>query len=119
MSQSAAEVSKIVYDITAKAQADEAFRARYLSDPAAVLAEAGLTVPSGVNVHVVEGAAGSAPASTASDVYLLLPTVSEVVQDESLDEAGGSASCQSTASTCFTVPSCASSASTASTNSCS
>ncbi len=119
MSQSAAEVSKIVGQVTAKAQADATFRQQYLDNPSAVLAQSGLDVPGGVTVHVIEGdGTGNMPTSSASDVYLLLPTVEEVVQDESL-AATDTASCQSTASTCFTVPSCASCVSSASTNSCS
>ncbi len=119
MSQSAAEVSQIVGEVTARAQADSEFRKAYLAAPGKVLAEVGLEVPNNVNVHVIEGdGTGKMPTSSASDVYLLLPTVEEVVQDESL-AATESASCQSTASTCFTVPSCASCVSSASTNSCS
>jgi len=110
----------IISQVTAKAQADPGYRAHYLGNPTEALREAGMDIPNGVNVHVVTGNPDTAqiPVSTASDIYLLLPTVKEEVKDESLATAA-SASCQSTSSTCFTIPSCVSCASSASTNSCS
>lgn len=115
--QNQAEVVRIISDVTAKAQADESFRQQYLDNPNQVLEQSGLQIPSGLTFHVVEGLPADMPASTPTDVYLVVPQVEEVVQDESLASASA-ASCQSTASTCFTVPSCASCVSTASTNSC-
>ena len=110
----------VINYVTAKAQSNADFRNCYVNNPNQVLADAGLEIPAGVNVHVIAGnpVNSSIPTNTASDVYLVLPEVQENVQDESLATAA-SASCQSTASTCFTVPSCVSCASSASTNSCS
>ena len=116
--QNQSEVVRIISDVTAKAQADESFRQQYLDNPNQVLEQSGLQIPSGVNFHVSEGLPSDMPASTPTDIYLVVPQVEEVVQDESLATASA-ASCQSTASTCFTVPSCLSCASSASTNSCS
>ena len=110
----------IISQVTAKAQADPGYRAHYLGNPTQTLREAGLDLPEGVQVHVVTGnpSTSQIPVSTPSDIYLLLPTVKEEVKDESLATAA-SASCTSTSSTCFCIPSTVSCASTASTNSCS
>lgn len=51
--------------IVAQAWADPDFKARLLADPAAVLSEAGLNVPAGVGLQVLE--------NTASVVHLVLP----------------------------------------------
>jgi len=51
--------------IVAQAWADENFKARLLADPAAVLSEAGLNVPAGVGLQVLE--------NTANVVHLVLP----------------------------------------------
>ena len=116
--QNQSEVVRIISDVTAKAQADQSFRQQYLDNPNQVLEKSGLQIPSGINFHVFEGLPSDMPESTPTDVYLIVPQVEEVVQDESLATASA-ASCTSTSSTCFTVPSCVSCVSTASTNSCS
>jgi len=117
--QTTADIARIISDVTATAQADAAYRSRYLADPKAVLREAGLEVPESVTVHVIEGtpANSAIPNATATDVYLVLPAAEEVLQDESLAIAAH-ASCKTTASTCFTIPSCASCVSSASSKSC-
>jgi hypothetical protein len=117
MSQTQTDVVKIIGNVTAKAQADPAFRDRYVSDPRGTLTEAGLQLPSELQFKVIVGDPGQLPENTNQLVHLVVPVVRENVQDESLATAA-SASCQSTASTCFTVPSCASCASSASTRSC-
>jgi hypothetical protein len=110
----------IINDVTAKAQANASYKEAYLSNPNQVLKDAGLEIPDGVTVHVIAGnpSNSSIPNSTSSDVYLVYPEVDESIKDESLATAAA-ASCQSTASSCFCLPSCLSSSSTASTNSCS
>lgn len=68
---------------------DPAFRARFKSSPAAVLAENGIEVPKGVNVHVVE--------NTAHDVYVTLPPAAgsaELSEAELEQVAGGGLSLQ-------------------------
>jgi hypothetical protein len=64
--------------LIAKAWADEAFKKRFLANPAAVLKEEGLEVPSGVQeVKVVEG--------TDRLLYLVLPPKpSEELSEEDL-----------------------------------
>ena len=110
----------IINYVTAKAQSNADFRERYINNPNQVLADAGLEIPAGVNLHVIAGnpANSSIPTNTASDIYLVLPEVQENVQDESLATAA-TASCSATASTCFCLPSCVSCTSTSSSNSCS
>ena len=120
MASNHSNVVDIISQVTAKAQADDNYKTQYLGNPTQTLKDAGLDIPNGVSFHVVTGnpTASEIPTSTASDIYLLFPTIKERVEDESLATAA-SASCQSTSSTCLTIPSCVSSVSSASTNSCS
>ncbi len=118
--QTQEDVLRIISKVTAQAQADQAFKAAYMSDPNLVLSQAGLDIPPNVNFKVQPVNSISSDYQFTSDgtVYLVLPEVEEVVQDESLATAAA-ASCQTTASTAGTVSTCVSSVSTASTNSCS
>jgi hypothetical protein len=117
MSSQADAIVGIISKVTAKAQADKDFRSRYVANPNAVLKENGLQIPAGIRFHVSEGMPSELPPSTATDVYLVVPQTEETIRDERLG-ARASASCESTSSTCFTIPSCLSCVSTASTNSC-
>lgn len=47
---------KVLSKLVAQAWLDEGFRQRFISEPAAVLEENGVTVPSGVQVQVNENA---------------------------------------------------------------
>jgi len=118
--QTQEDVLRIISKVTAQAQADSAFKAAYMADPNQILAQAGLHIPPNVNFKVQPVNSISTDYQFTSDgtVYLVLPEVDEVVQDESLATAAA-ASCQTTASTAGTVSTCISSVSTASTNSCS
>ena len=55
--------------VVAKAWSDEAFKAKLLSDPHAALSEAGIEVPKGITVKVVE--------NTGDTTYLVLPVPPE------------------------------------------
>jgi hypothetical protein len=114
------DVLRIITKVTAKAQADPAFKAAYIKDPNKVLSEAGLSIPANVTFKVqpITSLSPEYQVNVDGVVNLVLPEVEEVVKDESLATAAA-ASCQSTASTAGTVSTCVSSASTASTNSCS
>ena len=118
--QTQEDVLRIISKVTAQAQADESFKAAYMANPNEILAQAGLHIPPNVNFKVQPVNSLSTDYQFTSDgtVYLVLPEVDEVVQDESLATAAA-ASCQTTASTAGTVSTCISSVSTASTNSCS
>jgi hypothetical protein len=73
--------------IVAKAWGDPAYKARLISDPAAVLKAQGISVPAGVQFKVVE--------STEKLIYLPLPPSpsSEELSEEELQHvAGGRAS---------------------------
>jgi Nitrile hydratase, alpha chain len=59
--------------MAARAAGDDAYRERLVNDPAAVLQEEGLTVPSGATVVVHE--------NTENEIHLVLPTQ----QPEDLD----------------------------------
>jgi hypothetical protein len=68
--------------IIAKAWRDPAFKAKLIANPGATLKEAGLTVPAGVTVKVVE--------NTDSHFHLVLPPKPTAdLSDEALDKAAG------------------------------
>jgi hypothetical protein len=77
--------------VMSRAWSDEAYKQRLLTDPKAVLAEAGLPVPPNVNLQVHE--------STPTQVHIVLPPpppgqAGAKLSDEELDQvAGGWFSC--------------------------
>ena len=68
---------------------DEALKARFMSDPKAVLAEHGMDVPANMNVNVVE--------SSDNTVHITMPKAPAGAADlsdaELADAAGGAPSC--------------------------
>ena len=65
--------------IIAKAWRDPSFKAKLIADPRATLKQAGVAVPAGVTVRVVE--------NTATLVHLVLPPKpTEQLSDEALDD---------------------------------
>lgn len=75
-------VSALRGHVTEKAAADEAFRARLLSDPkAAIEEELGLTIPPGFTVEVHEDAPGAC--------HLVLPPSAALGEAELEQAAGG------------------------------
>jgi hypothetical protein len=88
--------------LVARAWADEAFKARLLSEPGKTLAEQGIEVPAGVEVRVHE--------NTPTLVHLTLPPApSEELSDEQLDQvaagttAGTAGSLSSVGTVCATL----------------
>ena len=74
--------------LVARAWSDEAFKAKLLNDPAAALKEAGIDVPTGVTVTVVE--------NTDTVFHLILPPPPEgELDEEALDKiaAGNDLGC--------------------------
>ena len=76
--QRRADYAKVV----ARAWSDESFKAKLLSDPHAALAEAGVEVPAGATVKVVE--------NTKDRLHLVLPPAPEAeLSDEDLKKVAG------------------------------
>src|SRR5262249_4636540 len=68
--------------VVARAWADEGFRERLRGDPrAAVLEEAGVSVPESIEIEVLE--------ETPEKAYLVIPLNRAEILDEHLDAAGG------------------------------
>jgi hypothetical protein len=65
--------------IAAQALDDDAYRQRLLDDPAGVLEQEGITVPTGVNVVIHQ--------NTSDEIHLALPTGFEDAQQLNPDEA--------------------------------
>lgn len=90
---------RIAADVYARTMTDPEFKAQFIADPAAVLSAAGVEVPEGLTIKVVE--------NSSSTFHVVLPDP-EAVTDELLAAASGgsSASTASTAGTaaCSTLP---------------
>lgn len=68
--------------VVARAWRDPAFKAKLLADPHTVLKEAGVALPSGVTVKVVE--------NTGAQVHLVLPPKpAGELSDDALDKVAG------------------------------
>jgi hypothetical protein len=76
--------------IIAKAWRDPAFKAKLLADPHAALKDAGISVPPGVTVKVVE--------NTGTHVHIVLPPKPTRLSDEELDKVSAGLSPESWAS---------------------
>lgn len=109
---------KTLAKAVALANTDADFKAALLSNPADALAQHGFTAPEGVNIHFVDEGA-DVPAGTSTDVYLQLGKLSGTatieLDEEALANIAAGGSCQTTAGTAVTVPSCVSTFSSAST----
>ena len=90
---------RIAADVYARTMTDPEFKAQFIADPAAVLSAAGVEVPEGLTIKVVE--------NSSSTFHVVLPDP-EAMTDELLAAASGgsSASTASTAGTaaCSTLP---------------
>ena len=90
---------RIAADVFARTMTDPEFKAQFIADPAAVLSAAGVEVPEGLTIKVVE--------NSSTTFHVVLPDP-EAVSDELLAAASGgsSASTASTAGTaaCSTLP---------------
>ncbi|TWB15513.1 putative ribosomally synthesized peptide [Nitrospirillum amazonense] len=75
------DTAKIAGKIIAKAWADDAFKARLLADPAAVLTAEGVEVPAGITFRVVE--------DTAVTQTLVLPARPTEMSDADLGGVAG------------------------------
>ena len=112
------DAQKVIGRVSALAMSDEQFKVRLKFDPASVLGEHGLEVPSGMDVQVLDSFEDMPVERGAHTLYLVVPAADGLSHEDMKMVNISAASCQSTASTACTTPSCISSASTASTNSC-
>lgn len=82
MSMSNTELLAQAQRIIAKAWADEAFKAALLADPAATLAQEGITLPPGLTLKVVE--------NTPQTMHVILPQPpAEALSDEAVGAVAG------------------------------
>jgi hypothetical protein len=99
---------RIAADVFARTMTDPEFKAQFIADPAAVLSAAGVEVPEGLTIKVLE--------NSSTTVHVILPDP-EAMTDELLAAASGgsTASSAGTASTlgCSCGPSTTSSAGSA------
>jgi hypothetical protein len=113
------DAQKVIGQISAMAMVDEEFKSRLAADPRPVLAENGVDLPDGMRVEIVNAAEEIPADRDPSALYLIIPMMDDLSEEDVSRVRYAAASCQSTASTACTTPSCASTASTASTQSCS
>ena len=71
---------RIAADVYARTMTDPEFKAQFIADPAAVLSAAGVEVPEGLTIKVVE--------NSSTTVHVVLPDP-EAVSDELLAAASG------------------------------
>lgn len=116
MAQNPVEAQRVIGQVTAQALTDADFRSRLEKQPKEILADNGLDLPASMSVQVLSQF-DDVPASHKDPnvLYLVVGATGDQLSHEELSAVAGGGSCQSTASTAFTVPSCVSSASTAST----
>ena len=90
---------RIAADVFARTMTDPEFKAQFIADPAAVLSAAGVEVPEGLTIKVLE--------NSSTTVHVVLPDP-EAMTDELLAAASGgsTASTAGTAGTaaCSTLP---------------
>ena len=98
---------RIAADVYARTMTDPEFKAQFIADPAAVLSAAGVEVPEGLTIKVVE--------NSSTTVHFVLPDP-EAMTDELLAAASGGSTAGSAGSASSFACSCAaSSAATAGT----
>ena len=81
---------RIAADVFARTMTDSEFKAQFIADPAAVLTAAGVEVPEGLTIKVVE--------NSSTTFHVVLPDP-EAVSDELLAAASGGSGSASTVTT--------------------
>lgn len=115
---SSKDAQKILSQVSAMAMVDEDFKSRLTEEPISVLSEFGLKIPTDMKIEISKSFEEVPAGADQHTLHLIIPEVDEL-SDENLSlTVHAAASCGSTASTAFTIPSCVSSASTASSQSC-
>jgi hypothetical protein len=101
------EAQKVLSKIVAQAWLDEEFKKRLISEPAVVLEENGLTIPSGLQVRVkentsLEASTGIADRPDTNDLYeILLPPKPAELTDKLIQSWANGDTCDSPAPLCF------------------
>jgi hypothetical protein len=80
------EQNKTLAQLIAKAWADDNFKKKLLSDPAAVLKAEGVELPAGMEVHAVE--------DTETMHHLVIPTKPTELSEDDLEKVAGGMLCQ-------------------------
>ena len=78
--------------LVAKCWTDEALKARFLANPAAVMQEFGLEVPAGRTLKAV--------ANSATESYIVMPEMPSDLTDEQLDGVAGGSDSRTCANWC-------------------
>jgi hypothetical protein len=116
--QTPLEAQKIMAEVASQAMTDKVFRERLAGNPESVLKEKGLEIPAGITVKAISNfEAIPAPQDTPNVLHVMIPSEdphAELSQEE-LSAVAGGGTCDSTAGTAFTIPSCVSTVSTKST----
>lgn len=81
MKEKQKEQAKILGKIFSQCWVDEAFKQRFIADPAAILKEAGLEAPAKMELKVLE--------NTDKLKYIVLPAKSDELSDDQLDSVAG------------------------------
>jgi hypothetical protein len=112
------DAQKVISQVSAMAMVDEEFKSRLVSEPTSVLEEYGLEMPSDMKIEIRKSFEEIPAERNPHTLYLVIPQADELSHEDLSMAIYAAASCETTASSACTTPSCLSSASTASTNSC-
>ena len=97
--------------VVIKAWNDPAFKARLLADPTSVMREAGVDIPAGMNIKLVEHQPGEKEGHTVVTLPLPAAPSSHLSDDELLAQVNAGSSCNGSAATAASAscPSCSAS----------
>lgn len=115
---SSKDAQKILSQVSAMAMIDEDFKSRLIEKPVSVLGEFGLEIPTDMKIEIRKSFEEVPADAEPHTLHLIIPEVDELSDEELSLTIRAAASCQTTASSACTTPSCLSTASTASSNSC-
>ena len=112
------DARKILGQLSAKAMVDAEFKSRLMANPEPILLEHGLQIPKDMKIELFTSFDQVPTNRPPNTLYLVIPGAEEMTQEDLSTAMVAAASCQSTASSACTTPSCLSTSSTASTQSC-
>src|SRR5665811_1709976 len=99
------DAQKMLGQISAMAMVDEEFKSRLAVNPLPVLAENGIELPEGTRVEIVAGPEEIPAQHDPQSIYLIIPAIGDLSEEDLSRVRYAAASCQSTASTACTTPS--------------